>query len=461
MFCHMCGTQIAEGAGFCHKCGTKVEYEDGKDVQEKTFAYDDESAEEAEDKFNAILSKVGLDKVHTIKVMREWTGIEQEEAEALFEKVPVLLKKDMTIKEAEEIRAAFAKERAEITFTDTKGRSVNIDQWEDCDDGKKKTWNEKLFGDKNSKVPVFWRRFIGICSLFSCGVIIVIGFLMLSALFRLVFSSFIYMMIAVAVGYILYHKVIAEAITEFVYKRESKQLQLPEGMSASMLLEALSGKFNYPYFKGIHYGVNGECVIEGKYSIYPVIFKKYNHIVLDYVSKENNKKKRTVLLEAMAIRNYINKFFNPRLPIDLVGNMKRLRFAEGQRKIVAIVWAVASVSIVAAVVLDLVSPGSLQKMMIPGMEVRNSYLSQYSTKTTIGEAFGNFFEDGEWTKYDSEGYTNVVFTGSCMYSDEWVDVRVVFKLTGKNFIVDSLDIDGRTQSYFVLSALLSAVYEDY
>lgn len=27
MFCHKCGTQIAEGADFCHKCGTKVVYE--------------------------------------------------------------------------------------------------------------------------------------------------------------------------------------------------------------------------------------------------------------------------------------------------------------------------------------------------------------------------------------------------------------------------------------------------
>ena len=28
MFCHKCGTQIAEGATFCHKCGTQVVYED-------------------------------------------------------------------------------------------------------------------------------------------------------------------------------------------------------------------------------------------------------------------------------------------------------------------------------------------------------------------------------------------------------------------------------------------------
>ena len=28
MFCHKCGTQIAEGSAFCQKCGTKVVYEE-------------------------------------------------------------------------------------------------------------------------------------------------------------------------------------------------------------------------------------------------------------------------------------------------------------------------------------------------------------------------------------------------------------------------------------------------
>lgn len=32
MFCHICGTQIADGAMFCHKCGTKVVY-DGTGLQ--------------------------------------------------------------------------------------------------------------------------------------------------------------------------------------------------------------------------------------------------------------------------------------------------------------------------------------------------------------------------------------------------------------------------------------------
>lgn len=38
MFCHKCGTQIAEDAAFCQKCGTKVIYEDAAQLGEKVTA---------------------------------------------------------------------------------------------------------------------------------------------------------------------------------------------------------------------------------------------------------------------------------------------------------------------------------------------------------------------------------------------------------------------------------------
>lgn len=294
-------------------------------------------------------------------------------------------------------------------------------------------------------------------------VVVVIGFClwMLALVIRWLFSSFVVAAIVFVVGYILYHKALAPWLTERSYMKGSKELQLPEGMSASTLLEALSGKFNYPYLRGIHYGTDGECVIEGKYSMYPVTFYADNITEISYLPKENDKKKRTVLLEAMAVCDYINKFFNPSLPIDLVKDMKRLRIAEGQRKGVAIVCTAASILVAAAFIWDHVSPGSLESMAVPGKEVRTAYLSEYSKSVTIEDAFDNFFDNGKWTKYNLEGYTYVAFTGTCRYYDGQTDVRIVFKITGKNFIIDSLDINGRTQSNLVLYGLLSAVYEDY
>ncbi len=195
--------------------------------------------------------------------------------------------------------------------------------------------------------------------------------------------------------------------------------------------------------------------------MYPVIFDQDNIAEISYISKKNNKKKRTVLLEAMAIRDYINKFFNPNLSVDVVKDMKKLRLAEGQRKAVAFVSAAASLLIIAAIIWDYIVPGSLLEIAIPGMEVRTAYLSQYSKSVTIEEAFDHFFDNGKWSKYDSEGYTNVVFTGTCDYQGERSDIRIIFKITGEHFFVESLDINGRSQNAIVLQSLLSTVYEDY
>lgn len=345
----------------------------------------------------------------------------------------------------------------QIFCTESKGYGVNIDQGKGSDNGKKKTWMEWLLGPDYLKLPVFL-RWVLVILILAGGVL---TFFLLAGLLSAIFSSFISMIIAAAGGYILYHKIIAGLITAYIYKKKSKELQLPEGMSASMLLEALSGKFNYPYFKGVHYGADGECVIEGKYSMYPVVFGTNNIAEIDCILKKNEKKVRAVLLEAMAIRDYINKFFNPNLPVDVVKDMKKLKLAEGQRKAVAFVWTAASILIAAAIVWDCVSPGSLQNMAVPGIEVRGAYLSQYSTKVTIEEAFENFFDNCKWTKYKSEGYTYVAFTGTCLYLDERADVRIVFKVTGEKFIVDSLDINGQTRSNLILYGMLSKVYEDY
>lgn len=307
------------------------------------------------------------------------------------------------------------------------------------------------------KTPTWQKWLIGII------VVIILGFgAWLSFLFiRWLFSSFIIAVIVIAVGYVIYHKALAPCLTGQSYVKESKELQLPEGMSASTLLEALSGKFNYPYFKGIHYGTDGKCVIEGKYSMYPVTFYADNITEISYIPGKDDKKTRTILLEAMAIRDYVNKFFNPDLPVDVVKDMKKLKLAEGQRKAVAIVCTAATVLVAAALIWDYVSPGSLQSMAVPGYGVRTAYLSEYSNRITIEEAFDNYFGNGKWSQYDSEGYSYVIFTGTCIYLGKQADIRIAFKITGEHFIVDSLDINGRAQSDLILYGLLSDVYETY
>lgn len=46
MFCHICGTQISEGARFCHNCGTKAVYGDDAAAPQDMPAFGDEPAAE-------------------------------------------------------------------------------------------------------------------------------------------------------------------------------------------------------------------------------------------------------------------------------------------------------------------------------------------------------------------------------------------------------------------------------
>ncbi len=42
MFCHKCGSQVADGAAFCHKCGAKILYEDAAQQPADTLEPDGE-----------------------------------------------------------------------------------------------------------------------------------------------------------------------------------------------------------------------------------------------------------------------------------------------------------------------------------------------------------------------------------------------------------------------------------
>lgn len=97
----------------------------------------------------------------------------------------------------------------------------------------------------------------------------------------------------------------------------------------------------------------------------------------------------------------------------------------------------------------------------PGIEVRGSYLTHYSEDVTVEEAFDNYFDNPKWSTYQQDGYTYVVFTGSCEYLGERADARITFQITGEQFRVEQLDINGAEQSDLLLHAMLAKIYEKY
>ena len=205
----------------------------------------------------------------------------------------------------------------------------------------------------------------------------------------------------------------------------------------------------------------GEGIIEVKYSVYPVTFNESGAAHLSYKYPDHNEKIRVVMLEAIAVRSYINKFFDPNLRIDAAEDLKTLQAAERQHRTASLVVAVVVVVLTAVIAAAYAAPGTLQRIVKPGVEVRTAYLSQYSDTITVEDAFDNFFDNGKWSTYKDKDYSYVAFTGACEYLGERADVKVTFKITGERFSVDSLDINGQEQNNLILYALLSKVYEDY
>lgn len=132
---------------------------------------------------------------------------------------------------------------------------------------------------------------------------------------------------------------------------------------------------------------------------------------------------------------------------------------ETRKTIVKLVIGLALIIVIALAVV--LKPDSIANVFQPGAEVRNAYLTQYSDKVTVEDAFDHFFANGKWSTYKSEGYSYVVFTGTCEYNGAPADAQITFKITGEHFTVDRLDINGAEQNDLILALFMAKIYEDY
>ncbi|MGN1102991.1 MAG: ribosomal protein L7/L12, partial [Huintestinicola sp.] len=111
MFCHKCGSQIAEGAEFCHKCGTKVVYAaaepDNMPVHEEIQNQEEKASESknaAENLVNVTLVSAGNKKMDVIKAVMELLNISLAQSKDIVETTPISIKKAISLDEAEKIK---------------------------------------------------------------------------------------------------------------------------------------------------------------------------------------------------------------------------------------------------------------------------------------------------------------------------------------------------------------------
>lgn len=490
MFCHKCGAKITEGSEFCHKCGTKVVSSETK----SNTAITEESAKAeinsgntnsaSDDLIFVTIISVGNKKMDIIKALKDFFDITLAEAKEAAEEIPMLIKKPMSYTDAKRLKEILSELGADVSFSDTNGKPVNIqksrtendsilnDEKDFCSDRETPIHNNTTAtenDDLKSKIPhsmaglknyfnslSFSKKLLFLLAVFGGAILLFLLIIIVINIFKLIFSSSISFLITAAIIYFIYQRWGAAEVAKDAYAKEGQDLHLPDGMNSSSLLEALTGKFNYPYFKGIRYGEAGYCIIEGKYSEYPVAFLGNGQVKLNYSIKDKKENLRLILREAIAVRSYLNKFFNPSLPYDSMKDMKALKFAEKQQILSKVIFKTIPVIIGLGIILSIFFPDIMQ----PGASVRNAYLSQYSDTVTIEEAFDNFFANEKWRTYKDESYSYVVFTGTCQYMDDPADVKIVFKITGENFIVESMDINGVEQNDLIMALMLGKIYED-
>lgn len=127
-----------------------------------------------------------------------------------------------------------------------------------------------------------------------------------------------------------------------------------------------------------------------------------------------------------------------------------------KKKIIGIViGAVCAIAIAVVVFVFLSSPDYVET-------VKTGELKAYPGET-IGEAFEDFFSNGEWEEFESSKGMVVQFTGGCTYYDEEVECVVQFLFTDKDegeFEVYTVEIDGEPISELEIVGMLDAVYEE-
>ena len=246
-------------------------------------------------------------------------------------------------------------------------------------------------------------------------------------------------------GWFLWEGFIRDLYTSFKYKKPCP-IPVPEKMRETHLMPILEQKLKYPGQKGLYYDENGIVTIEGKYGYYGIVLDNHTLIVLRD-TKENE--------EAACLEGYITKIFKSKAPINPHIMYKKM-VAHRKRKHLL---KAAPIVLVAALVLlnQDFNGGDTWK----SNNISVSYLSEYSTEITVGQALDNFFSDGKWSTYKEGGLEYVDYTGTCLLNEEEVSVLIRFWSEDDEFRVDKVMIDGIEVSQITQYAMLEIIYEVY
>ena len=266
------------------------------------------------------------------------------------------------------------------------------------------------------------------------------------------------LIILVFLGYVVYIRGIRPWVIRKKFTEEKLVLEVNQVFDTiSLHNELIQRNFTYPELKNIRINQHQQVIIEGKYSAHPITIKD-NHLYVGRGERGGDQKATKCILEANIILNYLKKFFNPIAPIDPYEEFKKYKIRRKQPAFVTI-----TVTIVFIIVLALNGGDQAVKDATAGFSSSNistSYLSQYSNKITVGEAFNNFFGDPKWKSYEQGIEKYVDFQGEITFDGEPATTTITFWLSNDQFIVERVKINNSELLPAEIEEFLQVVYEE-
>ena len=234
-----------------------------------------------------------------------------------------------------------------------------------------------------------------------------------------------------------------------VYKYgEETGIEFKYDLSREEQYAKLKNELTYPDLKEIFYDEKGRISLKCKYRSHSLRIENDRL----YVCKQRPYTDK-VIEEAECLKAYIEKLFNPDSPINPRAKYDAM---SGHKK----QYIILHIVIVAAFALGFiwVIHESGAENPISSKNISSSYLTEFSSTETVGEAFNGFFSNPKWKSYSVGAEDFVDFSGGCTYGDDYnANMVITFAIYDDYFEVEKIKVNGEElpaiQHYFILSTI--------
>lgn len=255
-------------------------------------------------------------------------------------------------------------------------------------------------------------------------------------------------LLVIAAAWFIWNASFRAEYIKIKYKKP-KAILLPASFDKERLFQFLNEKLTYPTKKALFYDENGKIIIECKYGQH-ILSIDGNNL---YVGRKSHHAKN--IEEAECLDSYIRKLFDSNASVNPYNQYKKMNSHKKK-------WIIIQLAMVAVCIL-IFAIGADETGLDDSYSSNNiseSYLTQYSSNITVGEAFDNFFADGEWSNYSEGAVEYIDYSGTCTIDGEPANVVIRFWCSETEFRVHCVFLNGEEVPQVMELSLFESIYNN-